>query len=144
MANNSAVAKRLGPLSVYEQGYLAEMGRLGYAKNTINGRRALMRRLSCWLDGQGLEATGLTVEVAESFLLALRASGSRWQPTLRTLLPLLGYLRKSGAAPVVVASVVTSPTELLLVRYRAYLADERGLAEATLGHYMAVARLFLS
>ena len=39
---------------------------------------------------------------------------------------------------------MTSPTELLLVRYRDYLADERGLAEATLGHYLAVARLFLS
>ena len=96
MTSNSAMAKRLGPLSVYEQGYLAEMGRLGYAKNTISGHRALMRRLSRWLDGQGLEAAGLTVEVAESFLLALRDSHSRWQPTLRTLSPLLGYLRKSG------------------------------------------------
>lgn len=144
MVSNSAVAKRLGPLSVYEQGYRAEMVRLGYARNTINGHRALMRRLSRWLDGQGLEADALSVEVAESFLLALRNSGSRWQPTLRTLSPLLGYLRKCGAVPVVVASVVTSPTELLLVRYRAYLADERGLAEATLGHYVAVARLFLS
>ena len=122
MASNSAAAKRLGPLSVYEQGYFAEMGRLGYAKNTINGHRALMRRLSRWLDGQGLEADGLTGEVAESFLLALRDSGSGWQPTLMTLSPLLGYLRKCGAVAVVVASVVTSPTELLLVRYRAYLA----------------------
>jgi copper transport protein len=128
MAGDSAVTKRLGPLSVYEQGYLAEMRRLGYARNTINGRRALMRRLSRWLEGQGLEAAGLTTEVAESFLLALRDSDSRWQPTLSTLLPLLGYLRESGAAPAVMASVATSPTELLLVRYRDYLADERGLA----------------
>ena len=144
MAGDSAVTKRLGPLSVYEQGYLAEMRRLGYARNTINGRRALMRRLSRWLEGQGLEAAGLTTEAAESFLLALRDSDGRWQPTLRTLLPLLGYLHESGAAPAVMASVATSPTELLLVRYRDYLADERGLAPGTIGHYLAAARLFLS
>jgi len=43
MASNSAVAKGLGPLSVYEKGYFAEMGQLGYAKNTISRHRALMR-----------------------------------------------------------------------------------------------------
>ena len=144
MAGDSAVTKRLGPLSVYEQGYLAEMRRLGYARNTIDDHRALMRRLSRWLEGQGLEAADLTTEVAESFMLALRDSDGRWQPTLNTLVPLLGYLRECGAAPVVVASIATSPTELLLIRYRDYLADERGLTDGTIGHYLTAARLFLS
>ena len=144
MASDSAVTERLGPLRVYEQGYLAEMRRLGYAKNTINGHRALMRRLSRWLDGQGLQSADLTTEVAESFLLALRDSDTRWRSTLKTLMPLLGYLRESGDVPAVVALVATSPKQLLLVRYRNYLADERGLADGTIGHYLAVAGLFLS
>ena len=144
MASKIAVTTRLGPLSVHEQGYLSEMERLGYAKNTMNGHRALMRRLSRWLDSQGLQTADLTGEIAESFLLTLRDTDSRRLPTLRTLSPLLSYLRQRGAAPVVVAPVVTSSTELLLVRYRDYLADERGLVQATIAHNLAVARLFLS
>jgi site-specific recombinase XerD len=62
----------------------------------------------------------------------------------RALAPTLGYLRGLGVVPPAAAPAPTTPLELLLVEYRAYLEDERGLAAGTVVHYLRCARLFLT
>lgn len=128
-----------GPLWRYEPGFRAELDRLGYAKRTAQGHVALLGQLSRWLDRRGLDASGLTLPVVESFLTGVRATGGWFQPTSRTLMPLLVYLREVGVAPAPVAPVVSAPVEVLLARYGAYLGGERGLASGTIQNYLEVA-----
>ena len=60
----------------------------------------VMAHLSRWLDGEGLDAAGLTPQVADRFLAARRAAGVHaccLSP--KALAPLLGYLRAAGRGP---------------------------------------------
>ena len=89
----------------------------------------LMAHLSRWLAGEGLDAAGLTPEAADRFLAARRAAGYVLYLSPKALVPLLGFLRRLGAAPPAPAPV-QPPAEALLDRYRRYLVTERGLAAA--------------
>ena len=61
----------------------------------------------------------------------------------RGLAPLLGYLRALGVVPGPDRRPPGTAAGLLLGRYRAWLASERGLAVSTIGYYLAEAGLFL-
>jgi len=67
---------------------------------------------------------------AERYFAARRLAGYANERTTGALGPLLGYLRGLGAVPLPLAEPVTE-TSLLLDRFAAYLASERGLAPAT-------------
>jgi transposase len=60
----SAVAVRLED---YEEGFLAELARLGYACRTREAQRYLLRHLSRWLAGRDLELSELSEEVAGQY-----------------------------------------------------------------------------
>jgi integrase/recombinase XerD len=137
------IDKMTGPLAPYAAGFGAELARLGYAARSAAALIGLVGQLSRWLEGQGLDAEGLTGQTVEEFLRARDADGS-WRPTGKTLLGLLGYLREMGVAPRPVVSVARTPLDGLLERYRRYLVEERGLVEGTIDNYLHAARLFLS
>jgi site-specific recombinase XerC len=99
--------------------------------------------VSRWLAVEGLEAAGLTPAVAERFLADRRAAGYTRHLSPRALALLLGYLRGLGVVPLPALAEPGTAAEVLLGRYRACLAGERGLAPSTVSHYMAEARLFL-
>ena len=62
----------------------------------------------------------------------------------RALRPLLGYLRGLGVVPAAAAAVPESAGEVLLARFAAYLAGERGLAAATVSSYLSQVRPFVA
>jgi len=134
--------RMVGPLAPYVAGFGAELARLGYAPRSGAALIGLLGQLSRWLESEGLDAAGLTADVAEGFLRARGNAGS-WRPTGKTLLGLLGYLRELGVTPRPVARVARTPLDELLERYRRYLVDERGLVEGTIDNYLHAARLFL-
>jgi integrase/recombinase XerD len=136
----SAVAVRLED---YEEGFLAELARLGYACRTREAQRYLLRHLSRWLAGRGLELSELSEEVAGQYVAARRQERSHLRSE-RALRPLLGYLRGLGMVPAAEAAVPESAGEVLLVRFAAYLAGERGLAPATVTSYLSQVRLFVA
>ena len=132
-----------GPLEPYARGFCAELARQGYARSSAVEQLKLVAHLSRWMSGESLSAGELTPERVEQFVAARRAGGRRHFLSPQGLLPLRGYLVKlgvAGSAP----QVAASPADMLVERYRAYLAGERGLAAGTVRYYERVARRFLS
>jgi site-specific recombinase XerD len=95
------------------------------------------------MDAGHLAVAGLTPPAAEAFLAARRAEGYVLWLSPRALVPLLGFLRRLGAAPLP-APVAVTPAEALLGRYQQYLVAERGLAATTARGYADMVRPFLS
>jgi integrase/recombinase XerD len=132
-----------GPLQGYGPGFAAELARLGYTAGSASVQMFTVAHVSRWLAVEGLEAAGLTPAVAERFLADRRAAGYTRHLSPRALALLLGYLRGLGVVPLPALAEPGTAAEVLLGRYRAYLAGERGLAPGTVGHYVAEAGLFL-
>ena len=133
-----------GPLSAYRDGFAEELARQGYTAGSAQRQVLLLAHLSRWLDSRGLGATDLTPERTGEFLEARRAEGYGHELSPRGVLPVLGYLRGLGAAPVPPKPAPGTPAEMLVEEYGRYLAGERGLAAASIEGYLRVARLFLS
>jgi site-specific recombinase XerD len=139
-SSQSAVAVRLED---YEEGFLAELARLGYASRSREAQRYLLRHLSRWLAMQGLALSELSEEVASQYVAARRQERSHLRSE-RALRPLLGYLRGLGIVPPAEAVVPETAGEVLLARFAAYLAGERGLAAATVSSYLFQVRPFVA
>src|SRR6266851_5480565 len=136
----SAVTVRLED---YEEGFLAGLARLGYASRSREAQRCLVRHLSRWLAGRGLALSELSEEVAGQYV-AVRRRERSFLRSERALRPLLGYLRGLGIAPAAGAAVPETAGEVLLARFAAYLAGERGLAAATVSSYLFQVRPFVA
>ena len=136
----SAAAVRLED---YEEGFLAGLARLGYASRSREAQRYLLRHLSRWLAMRGLALSELSEEVAGQYAAARRQERS-FLRSGRALGPLLGYLRGLGVVPAAAAAVPESAGEVLLARFAAYLAGERGLAAATVSGYLSQVRPFVA
>ncbi|SMX95392.1 Site-specific recombinase XerD [Brevibacterium sp. Mu109] len=134
-----------GPLAPYASGFRDELSRLGYAERTIASLLGLSGQLSRWLEGRRLGVDVLTVSVAEEFLRSCGDSRA-WRPTVRTLAVLLTYLHEAGATDTAPSPPVDAPTaaSMICVRFRGYLASERGLAGGTVDNYVGVAELFVA
>ncbi len=131
-SSQSAVAVRL---EEYEEGFLAELARLGYASRSREAQRCLVRHLSRWLAMRGLTVSELSEGVAGQYV-AVRRQERSFLRSERALRPLLGYLRGLGIVPAAKAAIPETAGEELLARFAAYLAGERGLAAATVSSYL--------
>ena len=136
----SAVTVRLGD---YEDGFLAELARLGYASRSREAQRGVVRHLSRWLAMRGLALSELSEEVAGQYAAARRRERSHLRSE-RALGPLLDYLRGLGMVPVAEVAVPETAGGELLARFAAYLAGERGLAAATVFSYLFQVRPFVA
>jgi integrase/recombinase XerD len=132
-----------GPLAPFADGLRGELAGQGFAGDTIRDHVHLLADLSGWLSGQGLGAAELTSGVAQEFLRVRRAAGRRVGVSDRALAPGLEYLRGLRVAPPAAVVAAATPLQVLLVEYRRYLQDERGLAAGTVVHYLRCARVFL-
>ncbi len=102
----------------------------------------LMSHLSRWMTGEGLDA--LSCEQITAYCAARKADGYVARLTPGSLGRLQVFLRAQGvlsASPA--ARPPASAEEELLGRYRAYLAEERGLVPAVISQYLRTAALFL-
>lgn len=134
--------KVIGPLGWCAEEFRAELRALGYTSGSAELQMGLVDRLSRWLDGEGLALSVLDEQVVGHFL-AVREWDRRHVPTLRTFVPLLGWLRAQGL--VAGASLpVLSPLDELVGRYRGWLERTVGLSERTIGRYVATSRRFLA
>ena len=128
-----------GPLTMWVDGFCAELAGQGYTRDSAGIQMQLMAHLSRWLAGEGLGARDLTPVRVEDFLRARRAAGYRELLSPRGLRPLIGYLTAVG----VVASLPPpspTPDDLLVGDYGRHLLVDRGLAVKTVATYSRVAR----
>ncbi|MEX5711050.1 site-specific integrase [Parafrankia sp. FMc6] len=133
-----------GPLAPYAEGFRGELTRLGYGRDTTALQLWLMDHLSRWLEGRGLDGTGLTPGVVAAFVAERRAAGYAHHRCDRAMNPLLSYLRRQGvAAPSAVCEAELPSVERLLARYARYLVEERGLVKDTVERNVALVRPFL-
>jgi integrase/recombinase XerD len=77
-------------------------------------------------------------------LLRCGAKNRSWRPTARSLSWLVDYLRETGVVTVPAASRERSGEQVLIERYRDYLAVERGLEPVTISNYVRVVTQFLA
>jgi site-specific recombinase XerD len=132
-----------GPLAGYADGFGAWLSELGYTPLSAANQLRVLARLSRWLSARRLAPAQLDAGQVEAFLAGCRASGYTCWLSARGLAPLLGYLRGAGVVPGPAPEAPATAAEVLLDRYRGYLARERGLATSTIGYYLSEARLFL-
>jgi site-specific recombinase XerD len=132
-----------GPLVEYVAGFEAELLRRGYAPSSVAHQLRLVAGLDAWLAARGLDAAAVNEELVERFVAPRRAAGVHLR-SVRSLAPLLGYLREVGVALAVVVEEPVSAVGLLLEDYRRYLLVERGLTSHTAGRYLRLARGFVA
>lgn len=123
-----------GPLSPFAPGLVEELARLGYTTTSATAVMGRAAHLSRWLGSAGLAPAGLTGPAIERFLSLRRATYTSGHSP-KGLAPVLGYLRRIGVVPPEPASTPTSPTEALMLRYRRFLVDDRGLSDAVAHAY---------
>ena len=135
-------ARVKGPLAPFADGFRAELDRLGYTASSRECKVYELAGLSRWLDSRGLGVADISEAEVASFFVAFGA-GRETTPTPWAMRPLLEWLRaRDLIAPPVVG--VGDAVDALIVRYRRWMANDRGLAERTIVRYEQTARRFLS
>jgi site-specific recombinase XerD len=128
----------MGP---FVEGFSARLLELGYTPGTIRNVLKDVGQLGLWMEREGLEASQLSKDAVEGFLLSRRATGRRRVPSARGFAPLLRYLDNVGV--LMPAGVASTPVDVLVGRYKDWLVLERGLAAPTVLRYEVLARRFL-
>ena len=133
-----------GPLASHVEGFCAALIRMGYTPRTARDHGYVLVHLSRWLAAERLQPAELTSPVVERFLEARRRAGYRRWRTVRSLRPLLAYLREVAGVPAWRPLAVEGPVDRLLDSYGRYLRVERRLAPSTVRSHEDLARRFLS
>jgi len=134
--------RKPGAMGPFIEGYRAWLTKSGYSPGTVIHLLAMAGALGRWMNSRDIAVGDLNRAMIAEFRSARRASGMRWVPGARGLDPLLEFLGQQGVLAVLVPA--GGPVEELVGRYRRWLVDERGLADATVERYVKLARLFLA
>ena len=140
--NEPSRVRVTGAMVGFADGYRAELEDREYAPATVALKLQLLAELSRWLEARGLGAGDLTPERVEEFLAMRRARVRVLFVSPLALGLLLDHLRDVGVLAIPTPAGPT-PLEVMLGRYRVYLAQERALGERTIVRYVDVARRFL-
>ncbi len=119
-----------GPLARYEETFRAYLVQAGYAPRSVRDLVRAMAAASGWLEIRGLQAGGMTPQVADDLEAGVPGTG-----------PVLRFLRHADVA---VAGTEAGPAAALLAEFGAWLAGERGLSPVTVRGYRKHARVFLA
>jgi integrase/recombinase XerD len=128
--------RRRNPVMALSNGLDEDLWRQEYAPGTIWKQRRLLNDLIGWLQGQQLAMGDLSMAQVDRFMADRRAAGVRKLKTRKALGPILGYLRGLELVLTVETPVEDDPAQVILRRYRQFLATERGLAAVTTARYV--------
>ncbi len=138
----SGTRRKPGRMGPFIDGFEAWLLELGYTPGTVRGALKVVGQLGRWMADADIDASQLDEVLIAEFVSARRADEHRRAPSVRSLAPLLNYLRCQGVVPPEVRGPST-PVDELMGRYRAWLVIDRGLAPATVLRYENLARRFL-
>lgn len=130
-----------GPLASVADDLREELGSQGYTPRSISDYLRLVSQLSRWLQDRGLTAEDLTESVAREFFQLRKSRGRRKSLTSRSVSVLLACLQIDRLPDGLVGGV---PFQALLMAYRGYLLNERGLSNGTVTQYLRQIRAFLA
>jgi site-specific recombinase XerD len=135
-----------GPLAPLAEGFRQELRDQGYSVYPALRHMQLMNHLSRWLAGKRRNLLPLRTSSVEGYLRARRDAGYRSFLTVRSVRPLLEYLRRAGQFQEAdhEGDIESDPVEGLLNQFGGYLRTDRGLAEITIERRVYLARRIVS
>lgn len=139
MAGTRRKPGRMGP---HIAGLQARWLELGYTPGSVRSMLKVAGQLGRWMAVVDIEVSGLDATTVDAFVRDCRDGDARRVPGVRSLTPLLDYLRSQGL--LVMEALPSTPVEELVADYRAWLVVDRGLAAPTVLRYENMARRFLS
>jgi hypothetical protein len=135
---------RCGPLAPYLDSLARLFSEQGYCHQVAMQKLRLAALLSRWLEQDQIELEQLDEQRIGEFLTVQKKTLHRQRQVRHTLTQLLRELRRLGVIPDPQPARMGSATDMLLQVYGQFLAQERGLSQATLDNYLPVARCFLT
>lgn len=133
-----------GPLGDHVDAFAAWLQEQGYAPFTVHYFVRLVADLSRWLARHGYGLNELRLESVDAFVRIREQNGFLRPGDAVMLQRLLDFLHESGVIQLPLAVVEETPVDRLCADFAAYLREERGLAAATLKHYLHPVRQLLS
>lgn len=134
--------RRSGVLAGEIEPYRRWLAARGYTSSTVRLMLRDLSQLGLWLQGQGLSADRVDAGSVRAMFDQRRRDGHRI-PGRRGMAVMERFLRDRGVL-VVERAVEPSELDMLLDRFRAWMVDERNLAEGTVLRYEKTARRFLA
>src|SRR5262245_52779587 len=135
---------RVGPLSGYLDAFARQLSEYGYAIDTGQQQLRVVSRLSQWMGRRDLRAHDLSEPVLKRFLADRRRQGRLRNTDPRALGWFLERLRHAGVVEPTAPLPADGLRGALERDFERHLLQERGLAAATIGNYLRVARTFLT
>jgi site-specific recombinase XerD len=134
--------RKPGAMGPFVDDYRSWLERSGYTPGSVRGKLKELGWLGRWMAERGLAVEALDECLVEEFLAGLPSRGHRQAPGLRSFRLLLEMLREQQ---VIADKLAPAPSALdvLLARYRDWMVEDRGLADATVLRYENLARRFL-
>ena len=124
----------VGPLSVFASEWGEHLLAVGYTPSSATVKLQLAADLSRWMDARRLSPSDLTGPVINEFVRVRRATHTQLI-SLEALAPMLDHLRSRGAVPALPVPAPESAEEVLLARYRHFLAVNRALTSPVIDAY---------
>lgn len=138
----SGTRRKPGRMAPHIVGFRENLLATGYAPGTVRGLLMVMGQLGRWMETTDVGPERLTVDDVDAFGRSLRTRLDRRVPRLRSVDPLVVYLRDVGVLDMPKPPPATLVSDLVGV-YRSWLSGERGLASPTVLRYENAARRFL-
>jgi integrase/recombinase XerD len=134
-----------GPFGPYMDGFAEHLFEQGYARQYGRNKLWLVRELSRWLERQGLGPTDLNEERLAEFARERRRRRRPLRGGNRaTLAQFLKHLREAGASPTPTPRLPRDAKSRLERVFAEYLAQERGVCQATVDNYLHEVSRFLA
>jgi site-specific recombinase XerD len=135
---------RRGPLAPYLDSLARLFSEQGYCHQAAMQKLRLAALLGRWLEQNQIELEQLDEQRIGEFLTVQKKALHRQRQVRHTLTQFLREFRRLGVIPDPQPARMGSTTDMLLQDYGQFLAQERGLSQATLDNYLPVARCFLT
>jgi site-specific recombinase XerD len=132
-----------GPLGPHMEAFAEQLLKQGYARSTGHNKIWLAGHLSRWLDRCGLRVEQLDEQRFKEFRKHLGKRLGDWSRRLGTLNVLLRQLRETGLVPTPPVENKSNIFDQIEQEFAQYLAQERGLAHATIAGALRAVRRFL-
>ena len=133
-----------GPLAIHIDAFAEQLARQGYSGATAREKLRLVAHLSRWLDRNKLRAEDLDEAWFARFRRCRRQTGRLDHQATPTGKALLRQLREAGVIPLAPDRDAHGTHCREVDDYRRYLAQERGLASATIVNYVPAVRDFVA
>ena len=135
---------RSGPLGPHINRLASLLSEQGYSNQVGMQKIRLVALLSGWLEQKQVGVEQLDEQRIADFLVEQKKALRRQRQVRHTLAQLLRELRRLRIIPGPKPAEGESLTDRLLQDYGRFLAQERGLSQATLDNYLPVARRLLT